>query len=127
MRPETVNGWLVLASHWPDPISLFVGSLVGFVLTSMIDLYFLPTPADDVHARRQKGGLFLFCWATSTAAACGMWYFLDKGDPWSMRVTVSLIVCGPAYALYPIFARVAAGLVKKFCGVDLTTAWGKQP
>lgn len=124
--PTTADGWLTLVSHWPDCISLIVGSLVGFVLSSMLDLYFLPVPANDAQTRRQKGGLFLFCWGISTLASIAMWYFLDGKDSWSMRIVVSLIVSAPAYALYPMFARVAAGLLKKFFNIDLSSAWSKQ-
>ena len=124
-NPKQADDWLTLATHWPDLLSCVAGSVAAFTVASAIDLYFLPVPANDAQRRRQQGGLFLFCWIAGTAGSVGMWSFLDVADPWAMRIIISLIVCGPAYTLYPLFARVAAGLLKKFFNIDLSSAWSK--
>lgn len=117
--------WLTLASHWPDIVSLIVGTVVGFIFTMMIDLYFLPVYTDTAQQRRQQGLTFLLCWGASTAASVGMWTFLDGADSWSERIVVSLIVSVPAFWGYPYIARIASGLLKKFLNIDLSSAWSK--
>lgn len=123
---DDINKWLSMASHWPDLISLVVGTVVGFVLTMMIDLYFLPVYADAQQQRRQQGLTFLLCWTTSALASIGMWWALDNEDKWNVRIIVSVIVSVPSFWGYPYLARIVAGLLKKFLGIDLSSAWSKN-
>lgn len=110
--------WLSLASHYPDLVAILIGTLVGYVFTVTVEAYFLPTPP----SRRQKGLTFLICWLASGTASGILWAFLDPKDPPKMRIAISFTVSILSFAGYPIIARIASTLLKRF-GVDMGSAW----
>lgn len=117
--------WLALAAHYPDLIALLVGTLVGYVFTTMIELYFLPIYTDEKDQRRQKGLTFIFCWLVSGTCSAIIWVFIDPADPPLMRISISYIVSVLSFAGYPVIAKVATVLLKRV-GIDLGSAWIKQ-
>jgi hypothetical protein len=118
--------WLAVLSHYPDLIALLVGSLVGYVFTAMVEMYFLPIYTDPVQQRRQQGLTFLLCWFTSAGASTVLWTFIDHGDPMQMRIWISVVVGVLSFAGYPLVARVATSILKRF-GIELGSAWTKAP
>lgn len=117
--------WLDLAAHYPDLIALVIGSLVGYVFTMMIELYFLPVVTEPSAVRQQKGLTFIICWLASTFCSTVLWRYMDSADPFAMRFAVSAIVSVLSFAAYPLIARIGTALLAKF-GVDLGSAWSTK-
>jgi len=115
---DIVNWLLNLGQNWPDLVALGTGSLVGYVFTAMIELYFLPILTNEAEKRRQKGLTFLLCWFASTACSTILWAFMDPKDPVAMRVSVSCIVSILSFAGYPLIAQVATNFFPR-----LGSAW----
>lgn len=101
---------LELIAQYPDAVSVVLGTLAGYVLTVMVETYFLPTETDAARLRRQKGLTFLFCWLASGAASSLLWSVLDPKDARGERIIVSYVVGVFAFAGYPFLAKVATSL-----------------
>lgn len=107
-----------LGMHNPDLLALIIGSLAGFALTIVLELYFLPTTTDPDRKRRQKGYTFLFCWFASTVASALFWLAIDTADSAYVRWTICAIVSVFGFFCYPVLARY---LTAKFPAIG--TAW----
>lgn len=113
---------LDLVSRFPDIVALVVGSLIGYVFTAMMELYFLPLTEDAAQKRLQKGLTFVLCWLASGTASAILWVFLDPRDRPAMRISISYLVAVLSFAGYPFLAKVATGLFPK-----IGSAWAKPP
>lgn len=118
---EGVRKALDVASHYPDVVALVFGTLIGYVFTVMVELYFLPIETDPGRLRRQKGLTFILCWIASGACSSVLWSFLDPADSRKERIMISYLVGVLSFAAYPFLAKVATNLWPK-----IGSAWSRR-
>lgn len=104
----------------PDLLSLAVGTLAGFVLTIVLERYFLPTACTPASQRLQQGCTFLFCWWISALICGSLWWVLDGKALIKTRIVISLVVSIFPFPGYPFLARMLASRWSAF-----GTAWTK--
>jgi len=102
---DAINWALNVGSHYPDLMCLMVGSLSGYLLTVVLELWFLPTVTEPDAKRRQQGYTFLFYWLMATGASSIMWWAIDPVDQFHVRLVVSLVVSVFGFFGYPMIAR----------------------
>ena len=102
---EYLNKLLDLWVHYPDLIILILGTAVGFLLTTALERYYLPTVTDPDAKRRQQGLTFLFCWGMSVAMSELLWWALDPADSVRIRTVVSVTTGVIGSFFYPALAR----------------------
>lgn len=110
-----------LVGDYPDLFILLLGGLIGYVLTLMLERYFLPIVQDPEAKRHQKGATFIFCWIVSGTASVLLWGALDPAKPLYARVVIGYLVNALTFLVYPVLARMATN---KWPAIG--TAWSKD-
>ncbi len=118
---ETLTTWLAFAGQHIGILAVLVGSLVGYVLTVMLERYFLPLVQGRAARRRQRGFTFLFCWLASGTGSALLWWALEPATPPSVRLTISYVLGVLAFPVYPVLAD---WLTAKFPAIG--SAWAKD-
>lgn len=113
---------LDLGVNYPDLVSLVLGTLIGYVFTAMMELYFLPLTTNAIDKRKQQRLTFVLCWLASGTASAILWVFLDPKDKPAMRISISYLVSVMSFAGYPFLAKVATGLWPR-----IGSSWAKPP
>lgn len=117
---ETIQTWLSAAANYFGLGSVIIGCMVGYVLTVMLERYFLPVVHDAQEKRRQRGLTFVFCWLASGTASALLWWALDGEHPVSARVTISYTIGVLSFVAYPVLAN---HLTAKYPAIG--SAWAK--
>ena len=117
-----IKNALALVAQYPDVLSLVLGTLIGFVFTTMIEWYFLPQYTDPGTRRRQQGLTFILCWIASSYASAVLWALLDPSDAPSFRIKVSILVGVLSFPGYPLIAKLATAIMPR-----IGSAWASKP
>jgi len=103
----SVESVLAFAGRWPILLSIVVAGAAGWILTLVVERYFLPTVHDPEAIRHQKGATFVINWALGTLLTSILWDALVDDVPLVTRLEVSVVAAIVTAFLYPILARLA--------------------
>lgn len=117
---ETLAAWIAFGAAHIKIAAVITGSAVGYVLTVMLERYFLPIVYAPEARRRQKGMTFLFCWLASGTGSALLWWAIEPGFPAGPRVAICYVLGVLAFPVYPIVARA---LTERFPLIG--SAWAK--
>jgi len=120
---DTILDWagkiLNFGAHWPDLTSIVIGTVSGWALAALVELYVIPLNAS---ARSQKGLTALVTVVTSAIASSLIWGVMAPHDPPKMRIVVSCVLAPISPFSYVL---VGALLTKYFPSIG--SIWAPKP
>ena len=120
---EILRSYFAFAAENFGPLALLGGSLSGYVLTVMLERYFLPIALRPDEIRRQKGLTFLFCWVASSTASAGLWWALDPVYRFGPRLVICYVLGVLTFPAYPIIARYLSDRFPRIASAWMRPEW----
>lgn len=118
MDTSTIETVLAFAGRWPILLSIVVAGAAGWMLTLVVERYFLPMVSAPEAVRRQKGFTFVLNWLLAAGATTLLLHALVPESRLVTRVEVALVSSLITAFVYPILARLAT---KRW--PDIGSAW----
>jgi hypothetical protein len=107
MDIPSIESVLDFAARWPVVLSIIVAGAAGWILTLILERYFLPTVETAEDVRHQKGVTFVLNWLLATIFTTILWDALEPQASLVTRLEVSIVAGIITAFVYPMLARVA--------------------